>query len=251
MMIRNRNKWIGSLLGVTALIALSSCSAQKDLIATQASNIDSLQTSMQQLVAERDNLLQYNEELLKENDRMQEQIAVLRANIEAQDELLEDKTDKAELVEEWQQETEAIVATFKDYGIDVMVEEGMIRLSVDEGLLFESGSAKINNRGQMLVDRIAEGIMQMRHAEIIVEGHTDSDPLIGPENNWDLSVERSMAVVERMIREHDVSAQKLMVAGKSKFDPVAKNTSEAMKALNRRVEFIIVPNVETLLQEVE
>ena len=250
--MKNPIKKLFGLTFIFSLIAIiSSCSGQKELISFQQSSIDSLQQATIDAEQEKAELLAYNEELKSEKERMEEQMALMKANLASKDEILEETTRTAARLERWVEDTEAIVSTFSDYGVEVVTENGEIRLAIDEGLLFESGSDQINNRGEMIIDRIAEGILEMKDAEIMVEGHTDNVPMLGQDNNWDLSVDRSIAVVEKMITEYEISPQKLMVAGKSMYEPVVKNSNDSMKALNRRVEFIIIPDVDALILDDE
>jgi chemotaxis protein MotB len=238
-------------LVASSIMLMTSCSAQKELITAQNNSIDSLRMLRQEAIQEKERLQALNEELREETDRMEGEVALLKASILTKDKILEDKARKARIIEQWTADTEAIVSTFSAYGIAVSKQQGEFRLSIEEGLLFESGSDKINNRGEMLVDRIAEGVKAIKDATVIVEGHTDDVPVIGMDNNWDLSVDRSIAVVEEMINEYNISPEKLMVAGRGKFEPIFKNDSEALKALNRRVEFIIIPDMNALMLEIE
>lgn len=133
----------------------------------------------------------------------------------------------------------------------VTVEGGHVKVTMDQAILFEQGSTRINFQGDILLERLAATLKKVDDVEIAVEGHTDPVPLAGTDNNWDLSVDRSIAVIEKLTNDYGVSPDKLIAAGKSKFDPVVPNKDEEAMARNRRVEFIIIPNLEPLESEIE
>ncbi|GAB5522394.1 MAG: hypothetical protein Roseis2KO_02660 [Roseivirga sp.] len=133
----------------------------------------------------------------------------------------------------------------------VLVEDGHVKVVMDQAILFDQGSTKINFQGDILLERLAATLKKADDVEVAVEGHTDSVPVAGSDNNWDLSVDRSIAVIEKLTNDYGVSPDKLIAAGKSKFDPIVPNEGEEAMAKNRRVEFIIIPNLEPIESEIE
>jgi chemotaxis protein MotB len=88
--------------------------------------------------------------------------------------------------------------------------------------------------------------------KIIVVGNTDSDGTGKSfKDNWSLSTERANTVVRLFRDKYGIDPARLTSAGKSKYDPVAVNTTAANKALNRRTEIIINPNFSQLWDAVE
>ncbi|WP_170827485.1 flagellar motor protein MotB [Roseivirga sp. 4D4] len=132
----------------------------------------------------------------------------------------------------------------------VTVEDGHVKLSMDEAILFKQGSTYINGMGDRFLKELAP-IFKRADVEIAVAGHTDPIPVVGQDNNWDLSVDRSIAVIEKLTNDYGVSPEKLMAAGKSKYDPIVPNEKASDMAKNRRVEFIIIPNLEALASAIE
>lgn len=237
-----------ALIGGSLMIA---CSGQEELLAIKAKQIDSAQVMLEELKTQKEALALANDDLMTTNDSLESALRKLKYDKEANEELIDKRLREIVALEHWAEQTEALQEELVEYGMKTFFEDGHIRLTLDEGLLFSLGSAEISERGQMLIGRLGDAVAQMEDAELIIEGHTDNIPIDGDYSNWDLSVERSMAVASLLINEHKVSPEKLMVAGKSKYDPTVMNTNEVMRAENRRVEFIIVPDLDYLMEEID
>lgn len=133
----------------------------------------------------------------------------------------------------------------------VIVEEGQVKVVMDQAILFDQGSTQINVQGDILLERLAATLRKVDDVEMAVEGHTDTVPVAGADDNWDLSVDRSIAVIERLTDKYGVAPEKLIAAGKSKFDPLVLNDGMEGMARNRRVEFIIIPDLAPIKSEIE
>ncbi len=136
---------------------------------------------------------------------------------------------------------------FENKGLTVQERDGKIYVSLEAKLLFASGSTTVEPEGRKAVVQLAEAVQGDDELEIIVEGHTDSDPLSSrthPKDNWELSVLRSTSVVNIMIDNTDINPAILSASGRSKFHPV----DEFDKAKNRRIEVVIAPNLDELFQ---
>ena len=136
---------------------------------------------------------------------------------------------------------------FEDKGLTVEERDGKIYVSLEAKLLFASGSTTVEPEGRKAIIQLADAIKGDDDLEIIVEGHTDSDPLTSrahPKDNWELSVLRATSVVNIMIDNTEINPAILSASGRSKFHPV----DEFDKAKNRRIEVIIAPNLDELFQ---
>lgn len=126
---------------------------------------------------------------------------------------------------------------------DVRIEAGenQILVHFDAALLFDSGRAEIKQLAIPALDAIARVLKSVGN-KIVIEGHTDSDPMIpNPQypDNWALSGGRAANVLRYFIDFHGVPPQRLSFAGYSDIRPVAPNTTPEGKAKNRRVDIII------------
>lgn len=120
-------------------------------------------------------------------------------------------------------------------------EKGIV-ISLAEAGFFDSGDAKVRDDALPLIDSIADSLQNSR-ALIRVEGHTDSTPISTPRypSNWELSSARASAVLAKMI-SRGVQPSRLSVAGYGDINPVADNNTTEGRALNRRVDIVILKN---------
>lgn len=134
---------------------------------------------------------------------------------------------------------------FKDKGISVEERDGKIYVSMEAKLLFASGKTDVNEEGKPVLIDLAQVLQSQKDIEIIVEGHTDTDPMnssVSPKDNWELSVLRATSVVKIMLKNSEMDPKQVMAAGRSEFHPIDPND----KAKNRRIEIIISPDLSEL-----
>jgi chemotaxis protein MotB len=138
----------------------------------------------------------------------------------------------------------ALVDTGK---LQVVFRNGQMTLKLPSGILFPSGSAELSKGGQGALADVVKILLDFKDRRFMVAGHTDDQPIKTREfpNNWYLSTARANSVVQFMIKQ-GFPAKSLGAAGYGEFDPVADNKSEAGREQNRRIEIILVPNLEEL-----
>jgi chemotaxis protein MotB len=138
----------------------------------------------------------------------------------------------------------ALVDTGK---LQVVFRNGQMTLKLPSGILFPSGSAELSKSGQAALAEVVKILMQFKDRRFVVAGHTDNQPIrtAAFKNNWYLSTARANSVVQFMIKQQ-FPAKNLAAAGYGEFDPVARNDTEATREQNRRIEIILVPNLEEL-----
>jgi chemotaxis protein MotB len=143
-----------------------------------------------------------------------------------------------------QQKFRALVDTGK---LQVVFRNGQMMLKLPSSILFASGSADLSKAGQAALGEVVDVLMQFKDRRFVVAGHTDNQPIRTRafKNNWYLSTARANSVVQFMIQQK-FPATNLAAAGYGEFDPVAANDKEPNRELNRRIELILVPNLEEL-----
>jgi len=117
---------------------------------------------------------------------------------------------------------------------------GMI--AIEENILFPPGKIALRDEAKKTLDAIVSTLEgEYSGKDIMVFGHTDDRPIkkSGWDDNWQLSTERSLAVV-RYLAEHGVNAERLVAAGCGEHRPRAANTSEPNRLSNRRVEIFAI-----------
>ena len=136
---------------------------------------------------------------------------------------------------------------FEGKGLTIVNKNGKIYVSMENKLLFNSGSWAVGENGTQAVKKLAKVLVDNPDIRVLIEGHTDNDPFNGPviKDNWDLSVKRATAIV-RILENSNVDATQITAAGRGEFVPVASNTSKAGKAKNRRIEIILSPNLDEI-----
>ncbi|TAJ15111.1 flagellar motor protein MotB [Marinilabiliaceae bacterium JC017] len=137
--------------------------------------------------------------------------------------------------------------------LEVHSKNGKIYVSMEEKLLFRSGSYEVNEMGKGALKRLGAVLVNQPDIEILVEGHTDNVPYKGTLllDNWDLSVKRATSVVRILIANSGIEPVRIAAAGRSEYLPVADpNTSEGRKR-NRRTEIILEPSISHVLDVLE
>jgi chemotaxis protein MotB len=124
--------------------------------------------------------------------------------------------------------------------------EGKLKITFVDKILFNSGSAQINQAGQQSLLSLAGILIQEPDQTIVVEGHTD-DVGVGKSlqsiypTNWELSTDRATAVVRFLQDKAQIKPERLSAVGYSYYKPIAENDTEDGRAQNRRIEIILVP----------
>jgi chemotaxis protein MotB len=133
----------------------------------------------------------------------------------------------------------------------------VIRLPGD--VLFASGQDVLRPEGKQVLNAVAEVIRNDRQLStryFQVAGHTDNKPLLGGRfgDNWGLSVMRARQVLLYLIAPLDpkkggggLDQSRLHPAGYGETDPIAKNDTDEGRQQNRRVELVLLPDVEEML----
>ncbi len=140
---------------------------------------------------------------------------------------------------------------FENKGLSVYQKNGKVYVSMEDRLLFKSGSYQVGVEGTSALKKLAQILEENEDINVLIEGHTDNVPYNGSgqlKDNWDLSVMRATSIVKIITKNSKVDPTRLTPAGKSEFDPIdPANTSEARKK-NRRTEIILTPKMDELLR---
>ena len=140
--------------------------------------------------------------------------------------------------------------SFEGKGLTVEQKNGKVYVSMENKLLFSSGSWAVGAEGKKAVVEVAKVLGDNPEISVLIEGHTDNDKFAGAvgqiENNWDLSTKRATAIVNILGENPKVNKQNLTAAGRSEFSPIAPNTNPEGKAKNRRIEIILTPKLDEI-----
>ncbi|AYN06704.1 OmpA family protein [Flavobacterium sp. 140616W15] len=138
---------------------------------------------------------------------------------------------------------------FEGKGLTVEQKNGKVYVSMENKLLFNSGSWSVGSEGKKAVVELGKVLGDNPDLSVLIEGHTDDDPYIGSgviTNNWDLSTKRATAIVAILSENSKINKQKLTAAGRGEFSPLVSNATPEGKAKNRRIEIILTPRLDEI-----
>jgi len=215
----------------------------QELQVTQSGNIekeDQLRKLEDNLRAEQYKLDKYKTELEEKNNRLVELEGIL--------------SKKDSVVNVLKEKVSRALLGFADMGLAVDMKNGKVYVSLDEELLFKSGSTNVDPKGISAIKKLAEVLAVNPDINIMVEGHTDDVPYISSttiKDNWDLSVKRATAIVRILMSNSKIQGNRISAAGRSKYLPVIDSKAPDARKKNRRTEIILTPKLDELFQILE
>ena len=201
-----------------------------------------------------------NRELLAQLEVKEQALAAENSRLEALKKQLEDRSNRVA-------ELEAVIAAkdkamtdlknaisraltdFEGKGLTVEQRDGKVYVSMENKLLFGSGSWAVGTQGRQAVQQLGSVLADNPDIAILIEGHTDDVPYKGNtqlSGNWDLSTKRATAIVNILRENANINPENLTAAGRGEYAPVATNDSAEGKAKNRRIEVILTPKLDEL-----
>ncbi len=131
--------------------------------------------------------------------------------------------------------------------LSVSIVRGRMVINLPQDILFGSGSADLGREGRETLSEIAAVLSEFDDRSFQVEGHTDDDPISTVQfpSNWELSAGRALSVVKLLV---DRGVSPILVSGAAygEFQPVATNETEDGQRLNRRIEIVMLPNLDVI-----
>lgn len=246
--------------------------AAKANLAQLQNSYNALETNSSASIAENS---KKNRQLLAELESKQNDLAEKTAALEAERKRLErlqkDLADRSARVDE----LEGLIAAkdakmrglkdaiskaltdFEGKGLTVEQRDGKVYVSLENKLLFDSGSWTVGTNGTKAVKQLGSVLADNPEIAVLIEGHTDNVPYGGSGNlqgNWDLSAKRATSIVNILRQNKRIDPKNLTAAGRGEYAPVAENDTPENKAKNRRIEVILTPKldeVKALLQEID
>ncbi len=260
----------------TATTELQNCTKNKDLLKQENDNLKEENTLSKQELEELQNQLKHSNSRINEvlNDKSkhltelsnklttkeqelrqkeenldslqramltsQEQIKKMKTQLEASNKKLEDIHNKLK---------QALLG-FENKGLTIENKNGKIYVSMDEKLLFSSGSWQVSEEGKRALSEMAVILANNTDIDIMIEGHTDNVELKGKnqiKDNWDLSVMRATSITKILLRGNGIAPQRILPCGRGEYMPIADNKTAEGRAKNRRTEIILSPKINELL----
>jgi len=236
----------------------TSLSQASQLAASQQQRIDSLSQQLENqrqqigaLTQQVTDLKGKNNELIADAATRQSLLSKSKQDLVNQQAKLEhlqtlmDRQKKA--IEEIRKKMTDALVGFKSNELTVAIKNGKVYVSLQENLLFPSGSAVVNPKGKEALGKLADVLNMNPDITVDIEGHTDSIPIRGKyQDNWDLSLARAASIVRILTTDYKVEPTRIVASGHSQYDPVQSNSNPEGRALNRRTDIILSPKLDEL-----
>ena len=132
--------------------------------------------------------------------------------------------------------------------IETINEGEALRVTFDSGILFATNSSTLSDASRSALRKLAESLNQNPDTDIKIVGHTDNTGNV--DYNQTLSEKRAKSVFDYLMVDQGVSSKRMEFEGKGIHEPIADNSTVEGRALNRRVEIIILPS-EKMIQEAQ
>ena len=189
--------------------------------------------------------------LTAEQDRLNKLKKDLEASSTRLAELEKMMADKEAAMNKLKETLSKSLKAFEGKGLSVTERDGKVYVSMENKLLFESGSWTVGSEGKKAVDLVGKVLGDNPDISVLIEGHTDNDKITGTigggvENNWDLSTKRATAIVNILSANAKVKKENLTAAGRGEYAPLMSNDTAEGKAKNRRIEIILTPKLDEI-----
>lgn len=132
--------------------------------------------------------------------------------------------------------------------LTVYIKDGKVYVSLEEKLLFKSGSDVVDLKGKEALKSLAKVLNSTTDITVMVEGHTDNVPIKTKqfEDNWDLSTARATSILRILTKDNGFDSNRITAAGRGQFHPIRTNETVAGRASNRRTEIVLSPDLKEI-----
>jgi chemotaxis protein MotB len=210
-----------------------------------------LQITQEQVLKKQDELKHLETELnaqKKELDLLNAELKKREARVNELEAILKSKDDA---VNNLKKTLSDALLGFEGKGLTITQKNGKVYVSMDESLLFASGSTSVEAKGIEALKKVAKVLEQNEDINVLIEGHTDDVPMVGKgeiKDNWDLSVMRATSIVKIITRNSKVDPKRLTAAGRGEYVPLDSVKSVEARKKNRRTEIILTPKLDELFK---
>lgn len=218
---------------------------------TLAGENSGLEAQIANLVEYQKALEEQIEKLGGDKEKMQQKFKAAQSDLESQQKLIEEMKRRQALAQARLDQLRTMLSKFKKLieggKLNVRVRNGKLMLELPSAILFPSGKAGLSDEGKATLAEVAGVLKDIRKREFQVAGHTDNVPINSPRfpSNWELSTARAVSVV-KFLQDEGMQPKNLSAAGYSEYMPAASNDTQTGKAQNRRIEIVLMPNLDEL-----
>ncbi|WPR72117.1 OmpA family protein [Flavobacterium sp. NG2] len=194
-----------------------------------------------------------NRELLSQLDAKSKALAIEQERLNKSAQRLQELESliaaKEESMRKLKETLSKALNSFEGKGLTVEQKNGKVYVSMENKLLFNSGSWNVGTEGRKAVVEVGKVLGENPDISVLIEGHTDDDPFVSSgsiANNWDLSTKRATSIVNILSENSAINKKNLTAAGRGEFSPLASNATAEGKAKNRRIEIILTPRLDEI-----
>jgi len=222
----------------------------RDSVAQAIKEIQSLEKEFTLLKENSDLKIQ---ESIAKNNTLLKQIALKETELQSRgarvDQLEQMIEDQKKALNDLKERLSSALLNYKGKGLTVEQRNGKVYISMENKLLFKSGSWVVEAEGVQALGQLAKVLEKNPEITVLIEGHSDNVPFTSKgalESNWDLSTKRATAVVQILLKNKQILPQNLTAAGRSEYVPIAPNSSAEGRAANRRIEVVLSPSLDEI-----
>jgi len=216
--------------------------------------LNELQTTQEDL-AKKEQLLR---ELEANVAGQRQDVSRLQAELEARNarlmEMEEMLSQKDAILDDLRTKVADALLGFEGQGLTVTRRGGKVYVSLEEQLLFQTGSTVVDPNGVRALRQLAVVLANNPDIDIMIEGHTDDVPFrrgSSIKDNWDLSVLRATSIVRILLDAANIDPTRITVAGRGEYLPVDPADNAEARRKNRRTEIILSPDLDELYRILE
>jgi chemotaxis protein MotB len=251
-----------SFLCLILALLFSSCGPSKKLRASQA-KVNKLQLDYAQTLSQMNECNAQVKILNKEKDSLQNENDLAQndlKNLSSESKMT--IADQAKQLKKFQAMIQAqkdvmtklktsisdALMNYKTDELSVYIKDGNVYVSLEEKLLFKSGSDVIDPKGKEALKTLAKVLNTTKDITVMIEGHTDNVPIKTAQfkDNWDLSTARATSVLRILTKDDGFDSNRITASGRGEFHPIKSNDTADGRASNRRTEIILSPDLKEL-----
>jgi chemotaxis protein MotB len=252
----NRSK--AFVCGMLLAALAGACGYSEDEMQAQRDRVDQLSHSLDGLEQQNKDYQDKLKVLGLQNAQMTEQLRAMGMNVEDQKRNMDEMNKLVEELKAKEKQAQARLATFRGMleRFNNMIASGKLRVRIvrgrmvvelSENILFDSGRADLKAEGQTALTEVAGVLSSIPDRDFQIAGHTDNVPIKSARfpSNWHLSTARALTVTT-YLSEHGVPSNRVSAAGYADTQPAAANDTPEGRQQNRRIEIVLMPNLDEL-----
>jgi chemotaxis protein MotB len=245
-----------SLLSVASIAG--GCGYSEEEMQVKRDRIDQLTRALDKLEQDHRDLQDRFKSVAAENSELSERLRQMGMTAEDAKKNVQDLSKLVEELRNKERQAQARLATFRNMleRFQKMIESGKLRVRIQRGrmvvelsenILFDSGKSELKKEGVAALTEVASVLASIADREFQIAGHTDNIPIKSSKfpSNWELSTARAVKVA-RALESQGVPANRLSAAGYAETQPVSSNDTPEGRQQNRRIEIVLMPNLDEL-----